>query len=534
MTWNRSSRAGLRQPRTDELRQCDAYDPSACDYSEKIRTRLNRRLLASIFCCVVIASACSSLQGESSDAGADQDGAPNEQQAGEQDTGEAEADEQETDGSSDSVETPDQDGDDQDGQDQNDSGPSDLGPENPSITERELTERLSQLPGTLAVGNGPELSVTRPDGAAELLLDGSESVLASQPTWSRDGTRLAWGSVSAERQAVLVQDFGEDGLPSGEALPSNAEGAPVFYLQWNGADERLVYIRNSSNRGLVEVGTVEPASPAVAAGEGAPFFISWGPETDRIVGHVNEQSIELYEVGDGETAEFAPVLENGGGFSAPAWADDARVLVVLDGQLQYLDVDTGETESIIEVPNAIRFVLSPDRTKIAYQTLGGSTGPELISTRAANTTDASLFVLDLATGDQTLVTEQLAVAWEWSPDNEKLAWLQASIIGGRPSGSWSFWSADGPLPSASGPDFNLSGKYGRNYLPFFAQYAQSVTGWAPDSSAFAFAGRIGRDGGIWIQLVNETVGPRLVTSGDFVTWGASDVPLPPTGGPSAA
>ncbi|MEM7323951.1 MAG: hypothetical protein AAF531_12760 [Actinomycetota bacterium] len=383
--------------------------------------------------------------------------------------------------------------------------------------------------------------MVRPDGAGSLLLGGSESELASQPTWSRDGERLAWASASAERQAVVIQEFGADGLPDGSAAISNVAGNPVFYLQWNRNDERLLYIRNSENRGLVEIGTVEPGAPAVPAGEGAPFFVSWAPESDRIVGHVNERTIDLYRFdGSGDPGEgFVTVLDAGGGFSAPAWVDEERVLVVIDGELVYLTVATGETESITAVPEPIRFVLSPDRTAVAYRATGVEGGPSLASAPFSQRAEqAGLIVLDLETGEETLVTNRAAAAWEWSPDSTKLAWLDVAVAGGRPTGTWGFWSAEdeaaeAPATSAT-PAFNLSSKYGRNYLPFFAQYAQSVTGWSPDSSAYAFAGAIGSDGGIWVQLVDEVVAPRLVTLGDFVTWGPTDVPLPPSAGPSAA
>lgn len=497
---------------------------STGDYCEVIGYRLNMRLLVATLSCAVIASACSALPDELT--GAAEDPRPADDAAPDGDD--------ERDGSGGATATP---GDDNTpGDEEGSGGAGGFGPANPSLTDRELTERLSELAGTLAVGNGSELSVVRPDGAGSLLLDGSESVLASQPTWSRDGTRLAWGSVSADRQVVQIQDFGDDGLPDGDARISNVAGNPVFYLQWNGSDERLVYIRNAETRGLVEVGTMDPGAPAVPVGEGAPFFISWDPDTDRIVGHVNERSIDLYELGNpgGPEAGFATVLPNGGGFSAPAWVDDNRVLVVIGEEFRYLDVSSGETESIVEVPGQVRFVLSPDRTAVAYQTMEGSDGPSLASLPVQDEDESSLIVLDLETGDQTLITNQLAVAWEWSPDSEKLAWLEAAVTAGRPAGTWSFWSDAGPMATPSTPVFNLSGKYGRNYLPFFAQYAQSVTGWSPDSTAYAFAGAMRGDGGVWVQLVTESVAPRIVAPGDFVTWGASDVPLPPAAGPSAA
>jgi TolB protein len=67
------------------------------------------------------------------------------------------------------------------------------------------------------------------------------------------------------------------------------------------------------------------------------------------------------------------------------------------------------------------------------------------------------------------------------------------------------------------------------YLPFFAQYTQSVTGWAPDSTAFAFAGGIDGVRGVWVQLLDEAVRPHRVALGDFVTWGPGE-PLPAAGG----
>lgn len=410
--------------------------------------------------------------------------------------------------------------------------PVDEPPLEPTIAGEELTQRLADLPGRLAVGNGPELAVARADGRTVEVLDGSESVLASQPTWSHDGTQLAWSSVSSDRQVVLVQSFGEDGGQVGDAKQSNVAGQPVFYLQWNGADDRLAYIRNAEGGGVVEVGLFEPGSPGEPVGEGAPFFISWSPEADQILAHVNESSIDAF--GLAETPDtFAAVSAVGGGFSAPAWADDSRGLIVFDGALSYIDVDTAAVEPIVPLAGPVRFVLSHDRTKVAYQVVGGAGGVTVVGS-PIQADRTGLVVLDLATGEQTVVTTELALAWEWSPDSDKLAWLTAEVNSGRPVGRWAFWSlTDSAVTTGSSP-FELTRKYGRNYLPFFAQYAQSVTGWSPDSSAFAFAGSIDRDQGIWIQLIDEIVEPQLVARGDFVTWGPGEPPPPASGAASAA
>jgi len=56
----------------------------------------------------------------------------------------------------------------------------------------------------------------------------------------------------------------------------------------------------------------------------------------------------------------------------------------------------------------------------------------------------------------------------------------------------------------------------RDYLPFFDQYAQTITPWAPDGSAFAYAGTHQGGSGIWVQPLAGR--RRLIGDGAFVTW----------------
>lgn len=428
-----------------------------------------------------------------------------------------------------------------------DSGRADVSPDlegpGPQLSEDEVFERLAALGGQLAIGNGPEVLVARPDGLSLQVLDGSETVVAAQPTWSGDGTRLAWSSVSAQRQAVIIQDFDDDGLADGGGAVSSAEGLPIFYLQWSGDDGRLAYIRNAPTGGVVEVGTLEPGSPVQPRGEGAPFFISWSPGPDRILAHVGGRSIELFDSAGG-AAGFDSVAAVDGGFSAPAWVDERTALIVADGALTLLDVETGEREALVEVDEPVQFVLSPDRQRVAYQSLAPIEPADPVTAAGyrpaarsesapalAQSVAPALVVLDLDTRDRVAVTTERSLAWEWSPDGDKLAWLVFVGDADRPLGRWHFWSRTGAPVAPRSSDFAITRKVGQAYLPFFAQYTQSVTGWSPDSSAFAFAGSVGGERGVWIQLVTERAAPVRVAPGDFVTWG--DGPSPPPRGSRA-
>ena len=80
-------------------------------------------------------------------------------------------------------------------------------------------------------------------------------------------------------------------------------------------------------------------------------------------------------------------------------------------------------------------------------------------------------------------------------------------------GRWSLWSDRGlEEVVVFGPD----GSFVRDFLPFFDQYAQNVSLWAPDGSAFAFPGTIDGESGIWVQQVGGEL--DRVSDGTWVSW----------------
>lgn len=396
----------------------------------------------------------------------------------------------------------------------------------PPLDDDEVAARLSDLGGQLAIGRGPAVAVARPDGGALRVL-GREDEQAAQPTWSRDGAALAWSSASADRQVVLVQRFDDGGRPTDDPEVSDAAGFPVFYLQWDRDDRHLAYLRTAVETGQVEFGLLEPGLPLQPVDEAVPFFVGWAPGSPRLLAHAGEEVLRLHEVADGVDPPGAGevVLDRGGGYTAPAWVDDGRAVVVDEGSLAIVTVADGTVESIEPVSGPVAFALSPDGSRLAYRLLpetGGDVDEASLAT--GSVAENQLVVLDLATGEREVVTDEGAVAWEWSPDGSRLAWL-TFVEGAVLSGRWHFWSVDGSAPGTDRtPDFALTRTYAQSYLPFFAQYAQSVTGWAPDSSAFAYAGTVGSGQGVWVQLVDEPAPSRLVAPGDFVTWGTGPTP----------
>jgi hypothetical protein len=77
------------------------------------------------------------------------------------------------------------------------------------------------------------------------------------------------------------------------------------------------------------------------------------------------------------------------------------------------------------------------------------------------------------------------------------------------------WAADTGMRNYG--TFIPSEPVARDLLPFFPQYAQSLSLWSPDSAAFAFSGEIGGERGVWVQELAESQ-PRLVAEGTWVAW----------------
>lgn len=401
------------------------------------------------------------------------------------------------------------------------------------LPDREVVALVSMLEGQLAIGSGPELLTARPDGLTLESVDGSEFRIASQPTWSHSGQQLAWSAVGPEQQVVAVQEFAADGTRQQAWVESDASGAPVYYLQWNADETQLAYLRQADRGRSVEAGTIEVGRPIVPVDDGVPYFVSWGPEPNLLASYVDIESLRLFD-SDARADGFEEILSGNGQFTAPAWVDESTILMVVAGQLALVDITNGEVENIVETNEPTEFVLSPDRTKVAYQNVPTATGITQASLQVQSESDSeeiALVVLDLETGEQVIVADEIAIAWEWSPDSDKLAWLSLEDEIARQRHQWHFWSASGEgIATLETPYFRGSRKEFLSYQPFFAQYTQSITRWSPDSTAFVFAGSIRSRPGIWMQLVAVPAEPAVVAQGDFVTWGYGPTPEPVGGG----
>ena len=365
---------------------------------------------------------------------------------------------------------------------------------------RDDAEALAQLPGRLAVGTGPFVAVVNPDGSNGVLVGGGDGVIATQPTWSTEGALLAWSEVTPNESVITVFD-----PASGGSLSSPLNGPPAFYLQWNGSDQMIAYLRNDVGSGAIEAGVVRPGDVPVVYDRGAPHFFSWAPDRDFWASHVGDDRLAV--VSSDEVIDLPEPL---GSFSVPRWIDADRFLFADPEGLRIFDLRGTPGRSFPTAPGTAAFTVDPTGTSAAYLE------------PAFGEAEGGLRVVDLESGLVETVTTEAVVSWEWSPDGNRLVWTGLDRADAANLAKLHVWDRDVGGEISATPAYRPSQLTVRSYLPFFTQYAVSHTSWAPDGSAFAFAGSIDGDTGIWIHAIGENgvgaVDAARVAVGDVAFW----------------
>jgi TolB protein len=380
-------------------------------------------------------------------------------------------------------------------------GPSGALPSVEALPEPVRGERL------LVLLDDGSIVTTGPDGEDTVTLRGATDLdlEARQPVWSPDGSSVAWVEIGTEAPpaaSTLVIT-----RPDGSGRREMNVEAGAFFLQWDPTSSRLAFLGSYVDR--IGMGVADPGTeggPSVdVLGVGQPFYLSWGPDGDALLIHVGADTLGTLEL-DGT---LLPVGDRPGIFHAPVWLPDGRfVYAVQRGGRQHLVVRRGErSRELVRFRGAIEFVVSPANDRLAYRVDAGSGFGHVRVVR--------LDGRDETTGGRQ-VSDLPATAFHWSPDGRRLL-LMTPVEDEDPTAHrWRVW--DGNRTTAIGPTFLPSPTYVREYLPFFGQYAQTMTLWSPEGGSFAFPGLIGDRAGIWVQDLDAEEPTFVVEDGSVVAW----------------
>jgi hypothetical protein len=379
-------------------------------------------------------------------------------------------------------------------------------------------EPAVEAPGRLAViGSDGSLATMRSDGTDAVPMDAADGV-AVQPSWSPDGSRLAW----------VVQTTTDTGVGGSIVIAGPRGQDPIvtpapfvpYYLSWSPTGDRVAFLGSGGDpQRPVEMGVLDLADPTPSArlvSGGEPFFyFAWGPDGRSVLAHAGYDRLEEVAL-DGAASS---VSERPGAFAAPAWSVDGRTLVYVErtgGQIQRLVAVVGDRRprTLVQGRGVLSFVLRPDGGAVAYQLLGADDG-DLFDRRPTQAGDG-VRVVDVRSGRTRKATSIRAMTFWWSPDGERLLALAPEPESpGRIPFLWQVWDGARSAPEAGrhSPTVQVL----RDYAPFFTQYAQSSTPWAPDGSAFAYA--VETESSIGTIVVQSVGGPPVpVAEGVYVTW----------------
>jgi WD40 repeat protein len=365
----------------------------------------------------------------------------------------------------------------------------------------------SGVPGAIGriavLDAGGTLTVFDADGSDPVVIAESdpEFFLVRQATWSRDGTRIAWVGLDADGTSADVKTA----APDGTGLTVTPVAATPFYLSWDPTSSRIVYLGGSATADI-ELGLVDvAASTSSPIDDGSPFYLSWAPSGKQLLVHVGQDRLDRLEL-DGTHTRLD---DRPGLFNAPVWTADGRTFVYVSEsggrqRLVAFDLATDRREVLARFDGAISFVVSPDGRRVAFQVIRGQT---LVT---------PLSVIDRRTGTIDRVATEYTPAFFWSPASTTLLSMVPEVTAERIWFRWGVWE-DGS--SFTTDRFVPSLEFSRDYLPFFEQYAQSMNLWAPDGSAFVYAGESESGGsGVWIQPATPDTPPVRVADGVVASW----------------
>ena len=381
----------------------------------------------------------------------------------------------------------------------------------------------SSLPGRLLVKQTDGSLVTvRPDGSdLQVLAKGAgQDLQVLQAAWAPDGSRVAWVQVDTADGPAEARIVTAD--PDGGNRRETTMPIVPFYLSWDPTSARVGYL-GSDGGDRLEMGVVESggrADPPTTLGRGSPFYFAWAPEGDRVLVHVGRGRLDELGI-DGSSASLGA---SPGMFQAPVWSSDGTAQIYVEGQgggerqrIVVRDAQSGSSRTLASADGAVSLVLSPDGEQVAFQGLNREEANLFDRTLPQRATDVGVTVLDVDTGRAERVTVQPAVAFFWGPSGDRLLILEPIYrIAGPMYFRWVVWDGkDSIVTSAFTPGISLL----TEYTPFFSQYAQSLTMWAPDGSAFAYpADRPPAPSTIFVQPVTSGQEPYALGTGSFVAW----------------
>ena len=353
------------------------------------------------------------------------------------------------------------------------------------------------------VNDERQIETVAPDGSQPRMLT-DEDHFYEFPAWSPDGSRIAaLGSDQRGGGIFLLNDAEEPGDPQELYFSQNQR---PFYLYWSPDSQQISFLASDPVRGMgLNVMDAEAGVESRLIASGSPFYWNWTADSRQMLIHSGSQETDSRLVLiDDAGQDQAPQIPDPGYFQAPGISPSGRYWAysqIKDGGISWITVDdqTNGEQMAERHAGSIALNWSPIADKLAF--ISGDNdgrfdfwGP--------------LRLLDAETGETSLLSSNLVLAFFWSPDGKQILTISVPDNSGLNGGvevrntknrhlarnkqeiptlqamPHQFMLSVIDVETGTGlelADVSLPTVYLSQFLIYFDQYALSHNLWSPDS-----------------------------------------------------